>query len=214
MPVICPYLTFQVERGLIIMARKTDRKMTNSESYEYWEDGVQYKKQIHRVFTIGSESDFVKFYIRGLLYIRDMPPDCLQLLLLLLPFLRYAEPPCSYMYDYSLTVTVDVTLREYLVHEMGYDTSGAVSNVLTKLVDGGVLFHAAKGLYRVNPHLIGKGDPKDMGEARACCRPPEQNATFMSVYNKKKTEKKLKRKGININLNKEDNVSGAAPSLH
>lgn len=192
-------------KELITLARRTQRKITNSESYEYWEDGVQHKKQIHRVFTIGSEGDFVKFYVRGLLYIRDMPTDCLQLLLLLLPFLRYAEPPCSHMFDYSLTVTVDSTLRAYLLQEMGYDKPGSISNILTKLVDGRVLFRAAKGLYRVNPHLIGRGDPKDMGEARSRCDQPLQDATFMSVYKEAKLKKGLKKIGIDIELTKKEN---------
>ena len=194
-------------KKVVTLARESERKFTNSESYEYWVDGVQYRKQIHRVYTIGSENDYVKFYTRGLLYIRDMPTDCLQLLLLLLPFLRYAEPPGSYMFDYSLTVTMDATLRGYLMQEMGYSKAGSISNILTKLCDGGVLMHAAKGLYRVNPHLIGKGETKDMGEARNLYQPPTPDATFMSVYNENRIKKKLDKKGIKINLNKNDNTA-------
>ena len=109
------------------------------------------------------------------------------------------------MFNYSLTVTVDSTLRAYLLQEMGYDKPGSISNILTKLVDGKVLFRAAKGLYRVNPHLIGRGDPKDMGEARSRCDQPLQDDTFMSVYNDAKFKKRLKKIGIDLELTKKEN---------
>ena len=193
------------------MAQRSAKKITQHEEFELWEDGVKYGKNIHRVYTVGSENNYVKFYIRGLLYIRDMPPDCLQLLLLLLPYLRYAEPSGSHMFDYSLTITVNKPMREYLKQQMGYKDVRSISNLLTELTDGGVLMHAAKGVYRVNPHLLGKGEAKDMGEARHHVRAPAEDDTFMSVYNFTQKLKKAKKEGKDINQIRNDDPDDLGP---
>lgn len=180
------------------MARRNEKQITHSETYEQWVDGVRIGKTVHRSYTIGSEPDYVKIYTTGLLYMRDMPSDCMRFLIYLLPYVRYAEPCNSYMFAYSLTVTMDTYLRKELAEKMGCKVA-SLNNLLTELVDGHILDRAAKSVYRVNPHFFGKGNVKDIAEIRACYRPPAPDATFMSVYMETKRKKKLKKEGLDNN---------------
>lgn len=187
------------------MARKSERKITQCESYVCYEDGVRQERTTHRIYTIGSEDDYVKIYIRGLIYMRDMPPDCLRLLLFLLPYLRYAETPGSYMFNYGLTITIDRSLKVEIAKLMGYGGPNSISNVLTKLVDGGVLHWEGKGLYRTNPYLLGRGNVKDIAEVRGHYgHPPAPEATFMSVYQETKKKKKAQKEGLDPNQVEDD----------
>ena len=185
------------------MARKNERQFTQSIDYEEWVNGVKYERREHRSYTIGSEPDYIKIYTAGLLYMRDMPSDCMRLLIYLLPYVRYAEPCDSYMFTYSLTVTMDTYLRKELAEKMGCKVA-SLNNLLTELVDGHILDRVAKSVYRVNPHFFGKGNVKDIAEIRECYRPPAPDATFISVYNETKEKKKKKKNGQEINQTEDD----------
>ena len=190
-------------KKVITLARKNDKQITHSETYEQWVDGVRIGKTIHRSYTIGSEPDYVKIYTEGLLYMRDMPADCMRLLIYLLPYIRYAEPPDSYMFNYSLTVTMDTCLRKEIAARMGCKVA-SLNNLLTELVDGHILDRVAKSVYRANPHFFGKGHVKDIAETRVRYRSPSPGDTFMSVYNETKKRKKLNKAGLVVKQTEDD----------
>ena len=187
------------------MARKSEKQITQVDHYEEWVDGVKYERKTHRSYTIGSEPDYVKIYTTGLLYMRDMPSDCMRFLIYLLPYVRYAEPVNSYMFSYSLTVTLDTQLRKELAEKMGCKVA-SLNNLLTELVDGHILDRVTKSVYRVNPHFFGKGNVKDIAEIRSYYHPPAPDATFMSVYNDSKRKKKLKKEGKDPNEVVKDDI--------
>lgn len=186
------------------MARDNERKVTQSDTYEEWVNGMRIGHRVHRSYTIGSESDYIKLYHTGLLYMRDMPPDCMRLLIYLLPYVRYAEPCNSYMFDYSLTVTIDSRLKKEIGCLMCYKKQNSISNLLTELIYGGVLKRVSKGVYQLNPYLIGRGNVKDIGETRLFYAPPEPDDTFLSVYKANKEKKKKEKNSQEINQAEND----------
>lgn len=190
------------------LARRTQRKITNSTSYEIREDGRIVGRTYHNTFTIGSEEDYVKFYFTGLFYIRDMPADCLRLLMYLLPHSRYAEPPDSNMGDYSLAIILYPELRKQIAKAMDCKV-GTISNLLTELVYGGIFIRVTNTVYRLNPHLFGRGAVRDMGEMRALYPAPLPEDTFMSVYKNTKAIKKAEKEAKLLNKPNSDN---SAPS--
>ena len=125
---------------------------------------------------------------------RDMPMDCMRLLVYLLPHARYAEPPDSNMADYSLAITLYPQLKKQIAQAMDCKVP-TISNLLTELVDGEVLIRVYNSVYRLNPHLFGRGAVKDMGEMRALYPSPMADDTFMSVYTRNKAIKKNTRLG-------------------
>ena len=134
-----------------------------------------------------------------------MPADCMRLLIYLLPYIRYAEPPDSYMFNYSLTVTMDTCLRKEIAARMGCKVA-SLNNLLTELVDGHILDRVAKSVYRANPHFFGKGHVKDIAETRVRYRPPSPGDTFMSVYNETKKRKKLNKAGLVVKQTEDDDL--------
>lgn len=188
------------------LARRTQRKITNSTSYEIREDGIVKGHTYHNTFTIGSEEDYVKFYFTGLFYIRDMPADCLRLLMYLLPHSRYAEPPDSNMGDYSLAIILYPALKKQIAEAMGCKV-GTISNLLTELVYGGIFIRVTNTVYRLNPHLFGRGAVRDMGEMRALYPAPMPEDTFMSVYKNTKAIKKAEKEANLLNKPVSDNTA-------
>lgn len=192
------------------MARRTQRKITNSTSYVEREDGRIVGRTYHNTFTIGSEEDYVKIYFTGLFYIRDMPADCLRLLMYLLPHSRYAEPPDSNMGDYSLAIILYPDLKKQIAKAMGCKV-GTISNLLTELVYGGIFIRVTNTVYRLNPYLFGRGAVKDMGEMRALYPAPMPEDTFMSVYTNTKAIKKAIREGKITNEATADSIDAINP---
>ena len=182
-------------KDLITLARRTQRKITNSTHYEAREDGRIISRTYHNTFTIGSEEDYVKIYFTGFFYIRDLPMDCMRLLMHMLPHARYAEPQDSNMADYSLAIILYPELKKQIAQLMGCKVS-TISNLLTKLVDGEVLIRVYNSVYRLNPHLFGRGAVKDMGEMRALYPAPMPDDTFKSVYDRNRAIKKAKKEGL------------------
>lgn len=199
-------------KKVITLARKTQRKITNSTHYEAREDGRVVSHTYHNTFTIGSEEDYVKIYFAGLFYMRDMPSDCMRLLIHMLPHARYAEPPDSNMAEYSLSIVLYPKLKKDIAKTMGCKV-GTISNLLTELVYGGILIRVVPSVYRLNPHLFGRGSVKDMGEMRALHLAPLPEDTFMSVYEKNKALKKAEKEDLLINQNEPDSMSAAEPDL-
>lgn len=192
------------------MARRTQRKITNSTSYIERENGRIVGRTYHNTFTIGSEEDYVKIYHTGLFYMRDIPSDCMRLLVYLLPHARYAEPPDSNMADYSLAITLYPQLKKQIAQAMACKVT-TISNLLTELVDGEVLIRVYNSVYRLNPHLFGRGAVKDMGEMRALYTPPMPDDTFMSVYARNKAIKKAKKEGTFIGPEEQNNTKASGP---
>ena len=197
-------------KKVIILARRTQRKITNSTSYVEREDGRIVGRTYHNTFTIGSEEDYVKIYHTGLFYMRDMPMDCMRLLVYLLPHARYAEPPDSNMADYSLAITLYPQLRKQIAQAMDCKVT-TISNLLTELVDGEVLIRVYNSVYRLNPHLFGRGAVKDMGEMRALYPAPLAEDTFISVYTRNKAIKKAKKEGTFIGPEEQGITKAADP---
>lgn len=197
-------------KDLITLARRTQRKITNSTSYIERENGRIVGRTYHNTFTIGSEEDYVKIYFTGLFYMRDMPSDCMRLLVHLLPHTRYAEPPDSNMADYSLTITLYPQLRKQIAQAMECKVT-TISNLLTELVDGEVLIRVYNSVYRLNPHLFGRGAVKDMGEMRAMYPDPMPDDTFISVYTRNKAIKKAKKEGTFIGPEAQDITKASDP---
>ncbi len=195
-------------KDLITLARKTQRKITHSTSYIEREDGRIIGRTYHNTFTIGSEEDYVKIYHTGLFYMRDMPMDCMRLLVFLLPYVRYAEPPGSNTEEYSLTFTLDPQLKKRIAQAMDCKVA-TISNLLTELVYGEVLIRVYNTVYRLNPHFYGRGAVKDMGEMRAMYPSPMPDDTFMSVYTRNKAIKKAKKDGTFIGPEEQDSTKAS-----
>ena len=112
----------------------------------------------------------------------------------LLQFVHFAEDPDSITFNYSLTVTLDNALRKQIAHNMKYKEVNSINNLITQLVDGGILKRLSCSLYRVNPFVFGRGKYQNVLRVRKLNEfSYHPDATFKSVYNSNREQRKAKR---------------------
>lgn len=163
--------------------RKNMKTITSGETIINTENGQIVSKTSHQHFKLDTEDSYVKVYLEGLNYIRDMPKDCFALLCKLMELCTYAEPTEPNGTNDSFHINLMTSRKKRLADELGYKTTKPISNLLTELVDGGVLFRLDRGTYRLNPWLFGRGDWANMVAVRevAGILPPDPKTTFASV---------------------------------
>lgn len=179
------------------MASKNEKRVTYSNTTYAVDPTTGSAQAIYdeRTFRVGAEEDYVKIYFGGIHYLSDIPSDCWHFLTYLLQFVHFAEDPDSISLRYSMTVTIDNTLRKQIAKAMDYKEKNSINNLITELVDGGILKRISCSLYRVNPFIFGRGKFQNILRVRALREfEYDPDATFRSVYQKNREERKSKRK--------------------
>lgn len=179
------------------MPKKTDKKITYGNTTQIVDPttGEIHTRYKERTVRVGAEDDYVKIYFEGIHYLSDIPCDCWHFLTYLLQFVHFAEEPDSISARYSLTVTLTDDLRKQIAILMGYKSKSSVNNIITELVDGGILYRVSCSLYRVNPFVFGRGKYQNVlrvRELKEFIFHPDD--TFKSVYTNNREMRKLKRK--------------------
>ncbi len=177
------------------MPRKNEKTTTYAKSESsFGPNGEQFSFK-SATYKLATEEDYVKIYNSGMHYLSDIPSDCWRLLTILLPYMTYAERPDSPTYRYSMTIIISADLKKRITKAMGYKSVNAVSNLITELVDGGILHRLARSIFRVNPFVFGRGEYRDIVLVREqgefAFRPDN---TFMKVCASNKEMRKHKRK--------------------
>lgn len=114
-----------------------------------------------------SEPEFVKLYVKDILYLKDMPQACNKVLLSLLAKAKYADRTTINSSDAGgLVVSMSGYDRKQLMQETGFMRMSSFNNVLTQLVKGNLLIRLGTGTYQLNPYLFGKGNWRDIQELR------------------------------------------------
>lgn len=130
--------------------------------------GEVIKTKTDTTMRFPSEPEFVKLYIKDILYLKDMPQACSKVLLSLLAKAKYANKTTINSADAGgLVVSMSGYDRKQLMQETGFVRMSSFNNVLTQLVKGNLLIRLGTGAYRLNPYLFGKGNWKDIKKLRA-----------------------------------------------
>lgn len=179
------------------MPRKNDKKITYGNTTQIVDPatGEIHTRYKERTVRVGAEDDYVKIYFEGIHYLCDISSDCWHFLTYLLQFVHFAEEPDSISSRYSLTVTLTDDLRKQIAMLMGYKSKSSINNIITELVDGGILYRVSCSLYRVNPFVFGRGKYQNVlrvRELKEFIFHPDD--TFKSVYTNNREMRKLKRK--------------------
>ena len=99
------------------------------------------------------EPPYIKVYLDHLNYLSDIPKTCSKVLMALLKHISYADDT-----DGGMIVQPTGWTRKRIMSKLGYTNSQSLTNALTQLVKGKVLFKLTGGAYRLNPYLFGKGE--------------------------------------------------------
>jgi hypothetical protein len=100
------------------------------------------------------EPDFIKLYLRDVMYLQDLPTSLNAILYQLLTWV-----------DYEGSIIVNMA-RKKIISEQTKLSISTINNALSKFVKGKLLDRLDKGIYRANPYLFGKGDWKNIHRIR------------------------------------------------
>lgn len=112
-------------------------------------------------FTVDREPDYIKLYLKDVLYLKDIPQSLSSFLMALVKRVTYASE------DWGNCVVLNSSIREAVRKECNYKSMQSVYNNTRKLIKGEILEEVAKDIYRLNPYLFGRGDWREIEKIRA-----------------------------------------------
>lgn len=146
------------------------------------ENGVITSQKINKKISWGDEPQYIKVYLQDILYLSDIPSKNEKVLYELLKRSSYAGD--------GMEVVVNAALKRRIADQLGMKSTGSISNAITDLVKGKIIFRVDTGIYKFNPYLFGKGDWQDISELRLEVNYSEiEGKTFKTVceYEQNKT---------------------------
>lgn len=131
------------------------------------DSGEVIKTETNTTMRFPSEPEFIKLYVKDILYLSDMPQACNKVLLSLLAKAKYADKTTINSADSGgLVVSMSGYDRKQLMQETGFVRMSSFNNILAQLVKGKLLIRLGTGTYQLNPYLFGKGNWRDIQELR------------------------------------------------
>ncbi len=124
------------------------------------EYGEIVSKRANKTLSWGTEPAFIKLYLQDVLYLSDMPTKHSAILYELLKRSSYAGDKDG------MQVIVNASLKRKIKETLGLKNVGSISNAITELVKGKVLYRVDVGMYNFNPYLFGKGEWQDIERLR------------------------------------------------
>jgi hypothetical protein len=119
-----------------------------------YETGQVTKQTNSKVINLPQEPPYVKMYIDDVGKLLDVPPGPRMVLYQLVRKL-----------DYEGFISLTPAARERIAKACDISVR-TMSNYLTMLSASGILRHAGRGEYEMNPNLFAKGDWKDIAKRR------------------------------------------------
>jgi hypothetical protein len=124
------------------------REITNNETGEIIKDDK------YTVQSIPPEEDYVKIYLKDILYLNDLPNGLHPLMMSLLKRINYSN---------------EVVLVAYVKRQIAEETKfkmPTIDKYLGKLVNAKILMRKGNGVYVFNPYLFGRGKWQDIQKMR------------------------------------------------
>lgn len=122
--------------------------------------GEMISKRANKTLSWGSEPSYVKLYLQDVLYLSDIPNKHTQVLYELLKRSTYAGDKDG------MQVIVNSYVKNCIKENLEFKNIGSISNAITDLVKGKILYRVGTGAYNFNPYLFGKGDWQDIARLR------------------------------------------------
>lgn len=142
------------------------------------ENGKKKEQRRNLVLQWETEPPFVKMYLDTILYLKDLPKGYNSILLAFLRHMTYANA------EDGQCVFINSAMKRRIAESLDVSIS-RIDNVLSELNKGEVLTRIDRGMYRVNPHLFGKGDWQDIAKLRLEISFDANGKTIMGTVEKK-----------------------------
>lgn len=149
------------------------------------ENGAIKQKEEDLTVNWGREPNYIKLYLDTVLYLKDLPKGLNTILYALLKRMSYGNQ-----------LVLNAALKRQIAKEIELSVS-SINNAITKFVKGELLERIDTGLYRVNPHIFGKGEWKDIAKIRLEVFFDSEGKTIMSEIQRKGEKEETILKVIN-----------------
>lgn len=133
------------------MSRKIRTQSISSFVDEF---GEVHQRESYQSYSLGSEDDYIKIYIKHINYLSNLPSG--------LEGLIYELIKCM---SYGNKIVINSFIKRDIATRLG-KTFNTVNQYITKLVDSKILIREGRGVYYLNPLFYGKGKWKDIIELR------------------------------------------------
>ena len=147
------------------------------------QNGEILKQTSTKTTNWGVEPDYIKLYLQDVLYLSDIPTQYSAALMSLLKRVSFAGD------DHGMCIVLAPMIRDDICKELGLKNRQSLSNILTKLVQGEILYTLGRNVYRLNPYLFGRGTWADIAKIRMqVTYTSDKNRTFKTTIEKKKSD--------------------------
>lgn len=137
------------------------------------ETGEVLDSRIIKKYKATSEPDFIKVYLKDIIYLHDMPSSLHAILYELLRIM-----------DYKNIVSLSAGYKVIICERLGIAKS-TLNNALSAFTKCGICSSIGKGMFVINPYLFGKGKFEDILSLRLNIEYKLEGKTFSTEIKKK-----------------------------
>lgn len=117
------------------------------------ENGIQKLEVSQKTHRYPAEPPYVKLYLGDILReLNGLPASHTEVLFQLLNYVTYTDN------DSPMTVFINSQIKRNIIENTSIRRIQTIDNVLSQLVQRGILIRPYRGTYQFNPHIFGKGD--------------------------------------------------------
>lgn len=138
--------------------------------------GNQKEKRETKTIRWPDEPEYVKLYLKSILFIKSLPKGYNPILISLLKRMSFAEK--------GQVIYLNSYLRKEIIAELNISLTH-LEHAITNFVKGKILFRLGTGTYQFNAHIFGKGDWNDIAEIRSTIVFNAEGTDFITEVKKK-----------------------------
>ena len=163
------------------MMKKTAPIIQLTEKTQIDQDGQVMFHEETRTTRLPAEDNFVKLYLGSILHIQNLPIGLNTTLYELLKYMNYNNE-----------IVVNSTIKKRIAEKTGMQVN-SITNSISRLKKGKILFSKERGVYTVNPFIFGKGDWKDIHNLRLEIDFDPDATEFKTTITRKEESNKIKQ---------------------
>jgi len=167
------------------------------------ETGEIKEKKTNITHFVNGEPEFVKLYVRDILYLVGLPKRSITVLFWLMKHMTYADD------ELGLCVVLNATFKKMMCSELGFQRIQTIDNCLSELAKFKVVERIGRGMYRLNPHLFGKGNWFNIKEIRMLVKYDLEGKSIKTSI-KKSEEPPSQKKSTELGTRTEDDAGASS----
>ena len=140
-------------------------------------DGEVTKKEVIKTYTLDKEEDYIKVYIKHIMYLNNLPQGLHPLIYQLVKYVTYGNQ-----------IVLTAGIKRKIASDMGMSVH-TINAYISSLVKKDILIRVDRAMYILNPVIFGKGNWSEIVKLREALEIhvvyDEQGIHFVHIGKKK-----------------------------